>query len=169
MPDSVNPTPVDPDPGRQALLDSLGRAGRDISTRTMLFHAAIAERLGLNPTDHKALDFVLRAGPITAGQLAEQTGLTTGAVTGVIDRLEQAGFVRRESDPDDRRHVIIQPVASRAPEIARLFDPMGRAWDALYSSYSDADLAIVLDFLTRGIALLREETTRLRGEAPGEA
>src|SRR6516225_8343013 len=80
-----------------ALLDQ----GRDVGTAAIMFHQAVADRLGLNPTDHKCLDLVHRAGGATAGDLAEWTGLTTGAITGLIDRLERAGFVRREDHPGD--------------------------------------------------------------------
>ena len=82
---------------------------REISTVTILFHQAIADRLGMNVTDHKCAGILARSGPITAGELARRTGLTTGAITGVIDRLEQAGFARRARDPGDRRRVIIEP------------------------------------------------------------
>ncbi|WP_392435861.1 MarR family transcriptional regulator [Chlorogloeopsis fritschii PCC 9212] len=81
------------------LADALNWAGRELSAATVLFHTAIAERLGLNTTDHKCADILAQTGAITAGELAERTGLTTGAITGVVDRLEKAGFVRRERDP----------------------------------------------------------------------
>ena len=73
-----------------------------------MFHQAIADRLGLNVTDHKCIDLLLMKGPLTAGELAGMTGLTTGAITAVIDRLEKAGFVRREDDP-------ARPAASDRP------------------------------------------------------
>ncbi|MEI0739782.1 MarR family transcriptional regulator [Paenibacillus sp. JTLBN-2024] len=72
---------------------------RQNSARAVMLHQLISEKLGLNATDHKCLDFLNRTGPVTAGQLAELTGLTTGAVTNVIDRLEQAGYVVRDKDP----------------------------------------------------------------------
>ncbi len=87
---------------RRAFDDRLNRLTRDLSTETILLHQAIADRLGLNPTDHKCLSLLLDAGePITAGELAVRTGLTTGAITGIVDRLERARFVRRERDPND--------------------------------------------------------------------
>src|SRR5262245_4409010 len=95
---------------RRVLLAALNDSFRQLSTATILFHQAIADRLGLNVTDHKCADILLRTGPVTAGELARQTGLTTGAITGVIDRLEKAGFVRRIRDADDRRRVIVEPL-----------------------------------------------------------
>src|SRR4030095_3865035 len=77
------------------------------STATVLFHAAIAEQLGLNATDHKAADLLMQRGPLSAGALAELAGVTTGSVTGMIDRLERAGWVRRTRDPADRRRIIV--------------------------------------------------------------
>jgi len=153
-----------PRPDRAALLEAVGRElGRELSTRTVLLHQAIAERLGLNATDHKALDFLCRAGPLTAGQLAERTGLTTGAITGIIDRLEKAGFARRESDPSDRRRVIIQPRMEKIThDLAPLFDSLARAMDELCARYSDQELVLIRDFMTRTIAILQEETAKLR-------
>ena len=87
-------------PAKSGLIDDLQQAGRRLSLATIMFHQAVADRLGLNPTDHKCIDLLASAGSTTAGELAEATGLTTGAITGVIDRLEAAGFVRREDDPE---------------------------------------------------------------------
>jgi DNA-binding MarR family transcriptional regulator len=90
-------------------LDRFGHLGRETSTLTVLRHARIAEKMGLSGTDHKALDLVRQAeGALTAGRIAELTGLSTGAVTGVIDRLEKAGFVRRVRDLQDRRKVLVE-------------------------------------------------------------
>ena len=136
--------------------------GRTLSTHTVMLHAAVAERLGLNITDHKALDFACRGGgPVTAGELAELTGLTTGAITGVIDRLEKAGFARRERDPNDRRRIIIRPT-SRAQEIGRLFESLARAMTRLCSQYTDRDLTLLIDFFDQVTALVQDETRKLR-------
>src|SRR6516165_10656801 len=103
------------------------RAGRQLSAATIMFHQAVADRLGLNPTDHKCIDLLALKGLMTAGELADATGLTTGAITGVIDRLEGAGFVRREEDPNDRRRVILRAIPKPYREIARLFESLARA------------------------------------------
>src|SRR5262245_65424320 len=97
---------------RTALLALLGRklAGEQ-AAKTVLFQQAIADRLGLNSTDLMCLSLLSDAEPLTAGQLAEATGLTTGSVTVMIERLETAGYVRREKDATDRRRVIVRPVA----------------------------------------------------------
>ena len=108
-------------------------------------------------------------GPQTAGQLAELTGLTTGAITGLVDRLEKVGFVRRDRDPSDRRKVVIHPVLEKMEtEIAPLFTSMGAAMEDLLSRYSDPELAIIQDFVSRSIAVLQAETTQL-SENPSSA
>src|SRR5918994_2391650 len=86
---------------------------REMSTETIMFHQAVADELGLNITDHKCLDLIHRFGSMPAGRLAELTGLTTGAVTGIIDRLEKAGYARRANDPNDRRRTIVEPIRNK--------------------------------------------------------
>jgi DNA-binding MarR family transcriptional regulator len=104
-------------------LAEFARLGREGSTLTVLRHARIAEKMGLSGTDHKALDLVGQAeGPLTAGRIAELTGLSTGAITGVIDRLEKAGLVRRVRDPEDRRKVLVEVVPDAFARYAPLFE-----------------------------------------------
>ena len=147
---------------REALLQANLQLGRELSARTLMFHAAVSDRVGLSAVEHKALDLLSRAGALTAGQLAELTGLTTGAITGLVDRLEKAGFVRRDRDPSDRRKVVIQPVLEKMEvDIAPLFASMGQQMEELLSGYSDQELAIIQDFVSRSIAVLQAETTKL--------
>lgn len=143
--------------------------GRELSTQTILFHAAIAERLGLNPTDHKALDLICREETMTAGRLAQLTGLTTGAVTGIVDRLEKAGFVQRIRPKSDRRQVVIQPIPEQVEKIHYLFESMGQAVTDLTEQYSDRDLAVIHDYLTRSIQVVRAQTAQLRENALSES
>ena len=88
---------------------AISQLGRQFSDATILMHEAIANKAGLTGTDHKYLGYLTRHGPMTAGELAKYTGLTTGAVTGLIDRLEKKNLVKREFDPADRRKIIIVP------------------------------------------------------------
>ncbi|HWZ91688.1 MAG TPA: MarR family transcriptional regulator [Polyangiaceae bacterium] len=136
---------------RQEIVASIIDESRRMSTRTVVFHAAIAERLGLNPSDHKCADLICNeTGPVTAGRLAELTGLSTGAITGVIDRLERAGFVSRVPDPEDRRRVVIHGcIEQRAADMRHLFLPMMAGMVAVCENYSDAELALVVDFMRR--------------------
>jgi len=140
---------------------------RALSSQTVLYSQAVAERLGINLTDLMCLGILGGTGPITAGRLAGLTGLTTGAITGVVDRLERAGYVRRERDPDDRRRVIVSRVPERQQETGTPFGSMLRASAELFSRYGDEDLALILDYVTRSHSMLQEETARLRREKTG--
>jgi DNA-binding MarR family transcriptional regulator len=133
---------------RQELEAALNAAMRDVSGQGVLYSQAVAERLGMNSTDLECLDHILR-GPVTAGRLAEVTGLTTGAITGVIDRLERVGLARRERDPDDRRKILVRVLPAVGERVAPQFAPMERAAMAVLASYRDDQLALLLDFLAR--------------------
>ena len=151
-------------PARPELLEQLNRASQQLSAATIMFHQTVADRLGLNPTDHKCVGFLLTEGPLTAGELAALTGLTTGAITGVLDRLEKAGYVRREDDPKDRRRVVVRVVARRLRDIERLFESLGATMGELSSRYSDEQLVTILDFMSQSQQRLQAETVKLRQE-----
>jgi len=156
---------------REALMTALFLEFRQMSTGAIMFHQAIADRLGLHPTDHKCADLIIRNGAMTSGRLAELTGLTTGAITGVVDRLESRGMVRRVADPRDRRRVIVEIVKNDAVEcrMRDLFQGISDGTRALLDGYSDAELALILDFVRRSNAMSHAETLKLRaseGTAP---
>ncbi len=141
--------------------------GRELNSRVIMLHHAVGERLGLSATEHKAADILRRFGPMTAGELAEQTGLTTGAVTGLVDRLEREGFVRREHDRKDRRRVIIKPIErGRYEEVQGLFDPVLESMNRLYEQYSPEERTVIADFARKAAAAIKEETRRLRSDIP---
>lgn len=146
--------------------DPIKMAGRRLSCETIMFHQSVADRLGLNVTDHKCLDFLLLHGPSTAGELSQLTALTTGAITAVLDRLEKAGFVRREADPSDRRRVIVQPVYERLEEIGTLFSGLGERIKELAGRYSSQELLVIIDFMNRSCEVLHAAAVQLREEAP---
>ncbi|HVK05819.1 MAG TPA: MarR family transcriptional regulator [Armatimonadaceae bacterium] len=155
---------------RGELLEALQHACRDIGAATIMFHHSVAERLGLNATDHKCGDILFRSGPLTAGDLAERTGLTTGAITAVIDRMEKAGFVRRERDAEDRRKVIVHPNCERMKqEVAPLFASLAEEVNALWATYTDEQLALALDVMRKTGAALYAQTVRLRDETEAAA
>jgi len=137
-----------PKKSRKDLMAALERALRDVSGTGALFSQAAAERLGMNSTDLECVGFLVD-GPKTAGVLAQATGLTTGAITGVIDRLERAGLAKREHDKQDRRKIFVRIVPESMQKAAPIFEPMRRASAAVLSRYKDDELALILDFMTR--------------------
>jgi DNA-binding MarR family transcriptional regulator len=149
------------------MLDALQRQIRSVSARSVLLSQAVAERLGLNPTDLEFMDLLNLNGPLTAKRLAELSGLTTGGVTFVVDRLERAGFVRRRPNPEDRRSVLIEPVEEAiGSEIGPLYASIVRAMGEVYARYSDEELAVILDFMVRCDAVTQAEIDGLRAAPP---
>jgi DNA-binding MarR family transcriptional regulator len=132
------------------------------SSRGILFHQTLADFLGLNITDHKCLGFLLEEGPQTAGRLAELTGLTTGAVTGVIDRLEKAGYVSREKDPHDRRRVMIAPAMDSQARMGKLFLSLYESSVQMSSQYTDQELNVILRFISESSQMMLYETEKLK-------
>lgn len=143
----------------------LGTLVRRYGTATVLFHHAIAERLGLGPTDHKCLDLLQERGPITGSQLAALTGLTTGAVTGIVARLERAGYVVREPDPHDRRKFLLRSAPDWATEVAALFASIRDDAEALVDGFDDRELGAIAEFLRRGIDFSYRQTALLRAQS----
>jgi len=155
--------------GRQARFAAVEAEMRQVVAEIILFNQAIADRVGLNPTDLQCLGILLDTGAISAGRLATLSNLTTGAITGVVDRLMRAGYVRRTADPADRRRVIVEPLTVRAEqEIRPLYATMGEAMAVECAHYSDAELALIADFLARTHPLNRAQTARLRSETPSK-
>ena len=155
-----------PSSERRAIEAALDRALRETSAQSVLFSQAVADGASMNPTDLESLDTLVRHGPMTAGRLAEMTGLTTGAITGLVDRLERRGYARREPHPTDRRSVIVKPLIENAErDLGPAYVTMGEAMNDLMSHYSDEDLATILDFITRAAAITAEQIVRLRNDA----
>jgi DNA-binding MarR family transcriptional regulator len=148
-------------PERARLLAALELAQRRASAQGVLHGQAVAGRLGINHSDLETLDLLQWAGAVTAGRLAELTGLTTGAVTRMIDRLERDGYVRREPDPADRRRVIVRLAPEALRRIGPLYEPLQRAMQGLYAHFSDAQLGVLLDFSRKAYEVLQAETARL--------
>jgi DNA-binding MarR family transcriptional regulator len=147
---------------------ALQELGREMSVHTIMFHSAVAERLGLNATDQRCFDYVLRQNGVTAGQLSEFTGLTSGAITGVIDRLEKGRFVKRQPDPKDRRKVVIVPLTDRLPEIYKLFESLGHNMAETMNHYSAREAKILVDFMQRAVNVMRQENLKLRSQPNGK-
>ena len=159
-----------PTPARIATLidDIVNRLMRRHSTATVLFHRAVAGRLGLGPTDHKCLDLLRDRGAMTASELAALTGITTGAMTGVVARLEKAGYVRREPDSRDRRQQILHPAAQRAALIHAVFQPIRKDVAALLGEFDAHQLAAIARFLSGSTDLAYHHVGLLRAHALGD-
>jgi DNA-binding MarR family transcriptional regulator len=146
-------------------IDSVLRSLRRVNLQGSLFGQTVAIRFGLTESDIEALEVLIDSGAATAGRLSELMGLTTGAVTRVIDRLEQAGYVRRTPDPTDRRRVIVEVIPDKVAAVEATMARVGEASAPEIGHYSEAELAVINDFLTRMAAITREEATALRDQS----
>ena len=154
-------------PERAQLAAAFGAAIRRTGSLMQLMGQAAADRIGINATDLNCLNILSFSGQMTAGQLAKATGLTTASITGVIDRLEEAGYVRRERDPGDRRRVVVRLVLERAvSDVASVFLPMVRAWQEMAERYSDDELRLIVEFYGQMEDVLRQHIAVLRDSAP---
>ncbi|WP_433265216.1 MarR family transcriptional regulator [Actinosynnema sp. CS-041913] len=132
--------------------------GRELSTAVVAFHEAVGAHLGVTAVDQRALALIGRHGPLSAGDLAKRIGLTPGAVTGVVDRLERAGLARRDPDPDDRRRVVITAVGDG---FGQVFAGLGAAMGEVSARYTAEEQEVIADWVTRTVEVLREQTRRL--------
>jgi DNA-binding MarR family transcriptional regulator len=128
----------------------------------MVFRYAIAERLGLNVSDLECLDFLADVGSATAGQVAERTNLTTGAVTSMLRRLQQAGYVTAERDPADRRRVVVTLRPERTAELERPYERFAERAQRLIEGYRAEEVALLVRHFDRMQALYLAELDRLR-------
>lgn len=147
---------------RAGMLADLARSAQRAATDGILFHQAVADRLGLHVSDLRCLNILLEAGSVPAGEIGERTGLTTGAITRMVDRLERAGYVRREPDPADRRRVIVSPVPEQMARIAPMYTGMAQAWAAAMNDYDDEQLTLILTLFDRLHEITQVEVARLR-------
>ena len=155
------------DPERAELAAAFAAAIRRTGSLMQLMSQAAADRIGINSTDLNCLNILSFRGQMTAGELARETGLTTASITGVVDRLEEAGFVRRERDPQDRRRVVVRLVLERAVrDVASVFLPMVRDWNEMAAQYSDDELQLIVGFYDRMQQVLQKHLTRLREDCP---
>ncbi|QEH41996.1 MarR family winged helix-turn-helix transcriptional regulator [Chitinophaga sp. XS-30] len=133
---------------------------------TIQMHEAVARKAGLSGTDHKYLGFLIEKGRMTAGELATLTGLTTGAVTGLIDRFEKKKLVKRKFAEDDRRKVFIMP---NTKNIMALLEPLYKEFrnksEILFASFPDKEIKIIETYLSKAIELMNETTDTLRSTA----
>jgi DNA-binding MarR family transcriptional regulator len=155
------------EPERAELAAAFGAAIRKTGSLMQLMGQAAGDRIGINATDLNCLNILSFSGQMTAGELARATGLSTASITGVVDRLEEAGYVRRERDPRDRRRVVIRLMLEAAlRDVASVFLPLMRDWQEMAAHYSDDELRLIVGYYDRMEEILRGHLTRLR-EAKG--
>jgi DNA-binding MarR family transcriptional regulator len=146
-------------------LDELQREMRLMSSFDSLFSHAVSECVGMHQTDIETMDLLNTLGPMTAGELSARTGLSSGATTRLIDRLERAGFVRRCADATDRRRVIIEPLPENLGELAALFQPLAQEMDDMCAGFTPEELTVIIKFLRGSNTVTAKANARLRAQA----
>jgi DNA-binding MarR family transcriptional regulator len=147
---------------REDLLSALVDANRRYQQGTDAIDQAACELIGINRTDARCIDILQVAGGMSAGELAEAAGLSPGAVTAVLDHLEQAGLAERVGDPHDRRRVLVQPTQYSYEVAGRIYGPLGERGVAAVAELSDDELRAITEFLERGAELQRRRAGELR-------
>jgi DNA-binding MarR family transcriptional regulator len=160
----------EPSPQRHRLYDELSGEVRANQRATDVVDELIAQLLGVNRTDARCLDILDERGSMSAGDLAEASRLTTGAITAVIDRLDRAGLARRVPDPADRRRVLVE-LTPKAYETAMelMVKPMIELWQPLGERYSDDELRLFIDFTRRGREIQERHADWLRERLRGQS
>ncbi|WP_405487993.1 MarR family winged helix-turn-helix transcriptional regulator [Nocardia sp. NBC_00511] len=147
---------------RDRLGAALTFAAQRSATDAVMLHGAMADRLGLHVTDLRCLNLLRIGGPATAGELAQRTGLTTGAITRMIDRLLSGGFVRREHDAKDRRRVIVTALDDRIDEIAPHYENLATEFAKIADDYTDEQLGLLVEIFNRLHETSVQVTAKLR-------
>lgn len=146
---------------RQDLLEAVYHSGRELSTAAVMFHTKLSELRGLSATEGKAIDILMRFGPLTAGEFGEHSGLAPASVTGLMQRLEAKGVARRVRHVDDKRKVLIELVGDQAAAAAPYFEDFMAGLAALLEGYTDEQLRTIADFSSKAAAVQQEAAGRL--------
>ena len=150
---------------RKELLKKFSDLGRSTSTQTVFLHQAIAQGFGLNATDTKCVDLILThpSGSVTAGQLSGMTGLTTGAITHILDRLEKRQIIKRVRDTQDRRRVFVRVNPQSLEPVMPQYEAIGRAYVDLVEQYSDEELQLICDYMEKASLLAQQQLANISG------
>lgn len=138
---------------------------RGLGTRSVLYQQNVAASLGLHNQDFISIDILRETGPITAGELSKKTGLTTGSITALVDRLEKSGYVHRENDPNDRRRVIIVPEYESKEAVLNKYLPLHHAMVDLSASYTQEELVVITKFLGEAGAVIEDQIHHLNANS----
>ncbi|MBA9028792.1 MarR family winged helix-turn-helix transcriptional regulator [Peribacillus huizhouensis] len=149
---------------KQETLDCLLKSLHKYGMRTVLFQQNMAQKMGVVHTDLKTAEILNETGPITAGELSRITGLSSGSVTALIDRLEKTGYVMREKDEEDRRKVVITPIQKRQKQIKAHFESLAEATKEACLTYTEEELVVILGFVEKVIRIMDHENEKLMAE-----
>ncbi|MFX0579681.1 MarR family winged helix-turn-helix transcriptional regulator [Nocardia nepalensis] len=147
---------------KDEIIGEIGMQLRLLQESFDAFDEAVAARLGLNRTDTRCLDVVLGRGPLAAGELSAQLGLSPAATTTVIDRLVRAGFVTRTQDPSNRRRVLVEATAAAHATSDEIFGPVAQAGAKALARYDSNQLSLILDFLHTALEIHQAQTAHQR-------
>jgi len=151
---------------KKELVEELNQSVQKCGTLTVLHTNAVADKIGISATEFESMDIISHHQPLSAGDLAMRCGLTTGAITGIVDRLERAGLVKRMRDPDDRRRVLLCPIEDRikSKKVRELYQPMSKAFEEIVEECTPEQIEFLIsihnkmnDATEKIIAELREK------------
>lgn len=149
---------------RRRLSTAIRESMRELSVQLSLLNHHVGGKLDMRDVDLDCLDLIARHGPLSPSALARRAGLHPATITGILDRLERAGWVARDRDPADRRAVLVRAVRERAGEIYRLYGGMNACLDTIFASYTEPELAVLADFLRRATDAGRQSTEDLAAD-----
>ncbi|MGM0889286.1 MAG: MarR family winged helix-turn-helix transcriptional regulator [Bacillota bacterium] len=147
-----------------ALLEGLTHRLQRYGMRSVLFQQNMAQKIGVSHTDLKSAEILNETGPITAGELSKITGLSTGSVTALINRLEKSGYVKRERDQLDGRKVMIMPIPERQEQIKSHYQSLSMATKELCSAYNEQELMLINQFVEEITKIMDKENDKLMSE-----
>jgi DNA-binding MarR family transcriptional regulator len=146
-------------------IDAIRRLSQQYAYTSIQMHEAIARKAGLSGTDHKYLGFLIQKGQMTAGELSTLTGLTTGAVTGLIDRFEKKKLVTRQFAKDDRRKVFIEPNTENIMALlAPLYKDFRNKSGKLFAAFSSKELKVLETYFLKAIEIMNETTNKVNSK-----
>ena len=161
---SISSSESDEQHRRKRLTASIKQSLRALSIQLSLLNHQVGARLGLKDVDLDCLDLIARHGPLSPSALAQRAGLHPATMTGILDRLERAGWIARDRDPSDRRAVLVRALRNRNPELMRLYSGMNSSMSDVCAGYGDAELETVADFLRRTVDAGQSATDKLAKE-----
>ncbi len=150
---------------RKALLEAVFVSGRELSTAAVMFHTKLSELRGLSATEGKAIDILLRFGPMTAGEFGQHSGLAPASVTGLMQRLESKGIARRIKHDEDKRKVLIELIGDQVTAATPYFVDFMSGLTSLLDGYSDDDLRVIADYSAKAAEIQKKAAARLGNEA----